>query len=153
MKGTFKDDAELLSVDQVAERLGLHVRTVRRYVRHGRLRAVRIGKQYRIAREALDALTGREPTAPAPAPVAAAASGARQIEVSSIVQADGIDADTASRATTAILAATNGRRDQADPLRIDTIYDPARARLKVILHGSAATTASLLKFINAYLEA
>jgi len=151
MKWTVRDDAELLSVDQVAERLGLHVRTVRRYVRHGRLRAVRIGKQYRIAREALDALTGREPTAPAP--VAAAASGARQIEVSTIVQADGIDADTASRATTAILAATNGRRDQADPLRIDTIYDPARARLKVVLHGSAATTASLLTFINAYLEA
>jgi excisionase family DNA binding protein len=151
MKGTFKDDAELLSVDQVAERLGLHVRTVRRYVRHGRLRAVRIGKQYRIAREALDALTGREPAAPAA--VAAAAPGLRQIEVSTIVQADGIDPDTASRATTALLAATNGRRDQADPLRIDTIYDPARARLKVVLHGSAATTASLLKFINAYLEA
>ena len=151
MKGTVKDDAELLSVDQVAERLGLHVRTVRRYVRHGRLRAVRIGKQYRIAREALDALTGRE--TPEPAPLAAAAPGARQIEVSTIVQVDGIDADTASRATTALLAATNGRRDQADPLRIDTIYDPARARLKVVLHGSAATTASLLKFIHAYLEA
>jgi excisionase family DNA binding protein len=151
MKGIVRDDAELLSVDQVAERLGLHVRTVRRYVRHGRLRAVRIGKQYRIAREALDVLTGRE--TPAPAPVAAAAPGVRQIEVSTIVQADGIDADTASRTTTALLAATNGRRDQADPLRIDTIYDPARARLKVVLHGSAATTASLLKFINAYLEA
>lgn len=151
MKGTVKADADFLSIDQVAERLGLHVRTVRRYVRHGRLRAVRIGKQYRVAREALDVLTGRGPAAPAP--LAAAAPGARQIEVSAIVQADGIDADTASRTTTALLAATNGRRDQADPLRIDTIYDPARARLKVVLHGSAATTASLLKFINAYLEA
>ena len=151
MKGIVKDDADLLSIDQVAERLGLHVRTVRRYVRHGRLRAVRIGKQYRVAREALDALTGRE--TPAPAPLATTAPGARQIEVSTIVQADGIDADTASRATTALLAATNGRRDQADPLRIDTIYDPARFRLKVVLHGSAATTASLLKFLNAYLEA
>jgi len=150
MKGNIKGDTEFLSVDQVAERLGLHVRTVRRYVRHGRLRAVRIGKQYRVAREALDALTGRETPASAPSP---AASGARQIEVSAIVQADGIDADTASRATTALLAATNGRRDQTDPLRIDTIYDPARARLKVVLHGSPATTASLLKFINAYLEA
>src|SRR6185436_9372523 len=131
MKGIVKDDADLLSIDQVAERLGLHVRTVRRYVRHGRLRAVRIGKQYRVAREALDALTGKE--APAPAPVVPV-SGARQIEVSTIVQADGIDADTASRTTTALLAATNGRRDQADPLRIDTIYDPARFRLKVVLH-------------------
>ncbi len=41
---------ELLSVEQVAELLGLHVRTVRNYVRDGRLKAVRIGKQYRITR-------------------------------------------------------------------------------------------------------
>ena len=41
---------ELYSVEQVAERLGLHVKTVRSYVREGRLKAVRIGKQYRIGR-------------------------------------------------------------------------------------------------------
>ena len=55
---------DMYSVEQVAELLGLHVRTVRGYIRDGRLRAVRIGKQYRIARADLDALTGR----PAPAP-------------------------------------------------------------------------------------
>ncbi len=54
---------ELYSVEQVAERLGLHVRTVRNYVRDGRLKAVRIGKQYRIAREDLDALTGQKAAA------------------------------------------------------------------------------------------
>jgi len=151
MKRTAQDDSQFLSVDQVAERLGLHVRTVRRYVRHGRLRAVRIGKQYRIAREALDALTGRADAPPGPA--AAIAPEVRHVEVSTIVHAEGIDADTASRVTTALLAAANGRRDQADPLRVDTIYDPGRARLKVVLHGSLATTASLLKFVHAYLEA
>ena len=57
---------EWYSVEQVAERLGLHVRTVRNYVRDGRLKAVRIGKQYRIARTDLEELTGRAlPTAPA----------------------------------------------------------------------------------------
>ena len=50
---------EWFSVDQVAQRLGLHVRTVRNYVRDGRLKAVRIGKQYRIARSDLEELTGR----------------------------------------------------------------------------------------------
>jgi len=147
MKGTEGHDGGFLSIDQVAGRLGLHVRTVRRYVREGRLGAVRIGKQYRVAPGALDALTGR--TAPAFAP----ASAPRHIEVSSIVQMDGVDAETASRVTTGVLAAVNGRREPADPLRIDTIYDKERGRLKVILHGSAATTASLLKFVNAYLEA
>ena len=141
-------DAGFLSIDQVAGRLGLHVRTVRRYVREGRLRAVRIGKQYRVAQEALDALTG---TASAPAAVSAATT--RHVEVSSIVQVDGVDRHTADRMTTGLLAAVKGRPEEATPLRIDTIYDPERARLKVILNGSATTTASLLKFLNAYLEA
>ena len=138
----------LLSIDQVAERLGLHVRTVRRYVREGRLGAVRIGKQYRVTREALDTLTGRTtPTLPVSVPAA------RHIEVSSIVHVEGVDFETASRATNALLAAVKGRPEGSQPLRIDTIYDPERARLKVILNGSADTTAGLLKFVNAYLEA
>ena len=55
---------DLYSVEQVAAQLGLHVRTVRNYVRDGRLKGVRIGKQYRIAREDLEALTGHRPAAP-----------------------------------------------------------------------------------------
>jgi len=153
MKRTNGHDAGFLSMDQVAEQLGLHVRTVRRYVRHGRLRAVRIGKQYRVAREALDALTGRDATPPAIAAAATGVASARHIEVSSIVQVEGVDRDTADRVTTALLASVKGRPEEPDPLRIDTIYDPERARLKVILNGSAPTTASLLKFVNAYLEA
>jgi len=50
---------DLYSVERVADLLNLHVRTVRNYVREGRLKAVRIGKQYRIAREDLEAMTGR----------------------------------------------------------------------------------------------
>ena len=139
---------DLYSVDQVAERLGLHVRTVRNYVRDGRLKAVRIGKQYRIAREDLEALTGRP----------AAASGAqndtprRHVEVSSIVQVEAIGADAASRVTNALMAAAKGRPEGDEALRIDTIYDQERARLKVILSGGIATTASLLRFITAYLD-
>ena len=140
-------DTNLLSIDQVAGELGLHARTVRRYVREGRLRAVRIGKQYRVAREAVDALTGRSPAVTSAAP-----AGERHVEVSSIVHVDAIDLDTANRIATALLAAAKGRPDTPDPLRIDTVYDPARARLKVFLSGSPATTASLLKFVNAYLE-
>ena len=38
----------LMSVEQVASSLGVHVRTVRRYIHEGRLRATRIGRLYRI---------------------------------------------------------------------------------------------------------
>jgi excisionase family DNA binding protein len=137
---------DLFSVEQVAERLGLHVRTVRNYVRDGRLKAVRIGKQYRIARENLEALTGQA------AASAARAEARRLVEVSSIVQIDAIAVDDANRITNALMAAAKGRPATEDPLRIDTIHDPERARLKVIVTGSIATTATLLRSIGAYLE-
>ena len=139
---------ELYSVEQVAERLGLHVRTVRNYVRNGRLKAVRIGKQYRIAREHLEALTGQ----PADARGTGSAPPRRHVEVSSIVQIEAISFDAASRVTNTLLAAAKSRPEGDDALRVDTIYDQERARLKVILSGSIATTTSLLKFMTAYLD-
>jgi excisionase family DNA binding protein len=139
---------ELYSVEQVAERLGLHVRTVRNYVRNGRLKAVRIGKQYRIAREHLEALTGQ----PADARGTGSEPSRRHVEVSSIVQIEAIGFDAASRVTNTLLAAAKSRPEGDDPLRVDTIYDQERARLKVILSGSVATTTSLLKFMTAYLD-
>src|SRR5271156_4038678 len=108
---------ELYSVEQVAERLGLHVRTVRNYVREGRLKAVRIGKQYRIAREDLETMTGRPASSFDPEPV----RRNRHVEVSSIVQIDAISPDASSRVTNFLVSAANGRRAVEEPLHIETI--------------------------------
>src|ERR1043165_4518982 len=108
---------ELYSVEEVAERLGLHVKTVRAYVREGRLHAVRIGKQYRIARADLEALTGR--------PAAALDAGVRRqrhVEASSIVEIDAISAEDASRLTNTLIGAAKAPRQGGDRLRVETIY-------------------------------
>jgi excisionase family DNA binding protein len=138
----------MYSVEQVADRLGLHVRTVRNYVREGRLKAVRIGKQYRIAAEDLAAMTGRPASSFDPEPV----PRHRHVEVSSIVEIDAISPDLASRVTNLLMGAANGRGQRDEPLRIETIYDEERARLKVILVSAIDTTASILKVIKAVVE-
>jgi len=139
-------DQALYTVEEAAAALKLHVKTVRRYLREGRLKGTRVGKQYRIARADFDAFAGSAAT------VEPAGRRTRHVEVSSVVQVDAIGADAASRVTNGVLAATRGRRDDDAPLRIDTLYDEERARLKVIITGSAATTATLLGLINLYLE-
>ncbi|MFG1759627.1 helix-turn-helix domain-containing protein [Micromonospora echinofusca] len=133
---------EMLSVEQVAERLGLHVRTVRGYIRAGRLRAVRIGKQYRIARADLDALTGR----PAPA------GGGAAVEVSSILQIDGVDRAAADRLATLVLATANTNHQPAHPLRIQTVHDEERNRMKIVILGGASATADVLRLVDAVLD-
>ncbi|HXC56971.1 MAG TPA: helix-turn-helix domain-containing protein [Rhizomicrobium sp.] len=139
---------ELYSVDQVASLLGLHVKTVRHYVRDGKLKAVRIGKQYRIMREDLEALTGRS----AEALEGPAVRRQRHVEVSSVVDIDAVDQDTAFRITTMLTSAVGGRPANDARVRIDTIYDAERARLKVIVSGSIETTRVLLGAVKALAE-
>jgi excisionase family DNA binding protein len=139
---------ELFTADEVADRLGLHVRTVRNYVRDGRLTAVRIGKQYRIARADLEAFTG-SPVEPA---VRDSVTRHRHVEASSIVDADAVDPHTASRVSTLLTGATAHRREGDERLRIETIYDERRAHLKIVVLGSLATSAHIFSLINAVLE-
>lgn len=139
---------DLYSVEQVASLLGLHVKTVRGYVRDGRLKAVRIGKQYRIARADLAELTGGA----IPTPLRESTARHRHAEVSSIVRIDAVSAATASRISTLLTGAANTRTGEGPLLRLDTVYDQERASLKVIVLGDLETSAELLKLVNVVLE-
>jgi excisionase family DNA binding protein len=130
------------SVDQVADLLGLHVKTVRAYVREGRLAATRIGKQYRIRRRDLEEFTGgplsgEEPEAPGEAPRA---------EASTVVQVDGVDRGTADRLTT--LLTVTGSPEQRGRCHVQVIHDPEHSRLKAVIMGDLDTTATLLGYID-----
>lgn len=138
----------MYSVEQVAGLLGLHVKTVRGYLRDGRLKAVRIGKQYRIAAADLEEFTGQS----VPAPARETARRHRHVEVSSIVQIDAISPEAMSRLTTTVMAAVGGRSSGDPPLRIETVYDEERASLKIILLGDLDTVADLFKLIDTLAE-
>ena len=131
---------ELYSVEQVANRLGLHVRTIRNYVRDGRLKAVRIGKQYRIARADLEEFTGTSAAA------LEANDRSRHIEASSIVHIDAIDRAGADRISTHVIGSLN--QSGIGRLRVETVYDEDRAVLKIIVLGDLTPTADLLRLIN-----
>ncbi|WP_338694841.1 helix-turn-helix domain-containing protein [Streptomyces sp. Q6] len=130
------------SLDQVADLLGLHVRTVRGYVRDGRLKAAQVGRRYRVTREDLAAFTGT--------PDAPGASGGPHAEVSVIVQVDGVDPQAAMRLANTVVAtanSTSGGR-AGGPLRVESVYDEHRAVLKIIVLGGLAEAAELLRIVD-----
>jgi excisionase family DNA binding protein len=136
----------LYTPDEVAGLLNLHVKTIRRYVRDGRLKARRIGKEYRIARADFDEFAGE--TRPADAPVART----RHVIASSIVDVDAISPDDSHRITTMIMASLNSRKGEADFPRVDSIYYPEQAKLRITITASPVLTCELLRMINALLE-
>ena len=134
----------LYTADEVAERLSLHVRTIRRYIRDGQLKAKRIGKEYRITQADLDEFSGS-----GHAPTVA---HARQVIVSTIIDVSVISPDESHRVTTMVMAALNARKGEPDFPRVDTIYYEEHARLRITLTASLVLTNELLRMINVLLE-
>ena len=141
---------QLFTVEEVADRLNLHVKTVRRFIREGRLPAKRIGKEYRITRSALDEFGG---TTADPDPGQPPIARARQVLVSSIVDVDAISPEDSQRITTLIMAGLNARRGQPDFPRVDSLYDTERGRLRIMITASPALACDLVRTIAALAEA
>jgi excisionase family DNA binding protein len=139
---------DLLSVFDIASRLKLHVKTVRGYVRDGRLKAVRIGKQYRISRADLEAFTG----VPLPLTDRERAKRQRAVDVSCVVAVDAISPEAAKSIETSLAAFVRREGSSREPLRADTIYDQEIGHLKITLFGGANSAAAGLKLIAALLE-
>lgn len=125
------------TVDQAAQFLGLHAKTVLRMIKDGRLRATRIGKAYRIADRDLRALAGGSMRG----------EGAR---ASCVVEIPDIAVEQSSRITTALQAALMARGQGSPRLQASTIYDQEARQLKLVLIGGAADVAALLQFIDLY---
>ncbi|MGY0022852.1 helix-turn-helix domain-containing protein [Streptomyces sp. cg35] len=137
---------QYFSLDQVAELLGLHVRTVRGYVRDGRLKATQVGRRYRVTRDDLEAFTG--------APATAVPTAVVHAEASVIVQVDGVDPQAAMRLGNTVVATANsaGADRSGGRLRVETVYDEERAVLKIVVLGGLAEAAELLKIVDVVVE-
>ena len=137
----------LYTVEQAAELLDLHVKTIRRYIHDGRLKAKRIGKGYRITRVDLDEFTGGATPARA-----GAVATTRQVLASSIVDVDAISPEESQRITTYVMASLNSRRGEGDFPHVNSIYYPEMGKLRITLTANLTLTASMLQMINALLE-
>ena len=132
----------LFTADEIAARLNLHVKTVRRYIREGRLKAKRIGKEYRVAAPDLDDFAGI-------AGLPGSAATARHLIASTIVDIDGISQEESDRVTTLLMAALNTRRGEPEVPRADCIYFPDRGRLRISITADPVLTSELLRTIDA----
>ena len=138
----------LYTAEQVAELLNLHVKTIRRYVQDGRLKARRIGKEYRITRADLEAFAGDTLADDAAAPV----EQTRHVIVSSVLDASAVRPDDAHRVTTMVMASLNSRRGEGDFPRVDAIYYEEQAKLRITITANPVLTCELLRMVNALLE-
>lgn len=129
----------LVTVEQAAERLKLHPKTVLRYIRDGQLPATRIGKSYRIDRAKLDAFAG---VASGPADRRDAA------RATCIIDIPGVAAEDAERMARFLNAAAMARAGGGAPLHLHTAFDPEAGSMKLVVIGSPSDAARLLEMLD-----
>jgi excisionase family DNA binding protein len=130
---------DLCTVEEAAERLRLHPKTVLRFISDGRLEAKRVGRAYRIRRADLEALAGLPPAAAAPPAEASATI---------IVDAPDIGPSLARRWSRALAPALRTRAPRA---RAELIYDPERSLLKALIVGPPGEALRALDLVRAWL--
>ena len=135
---------ELRTVEDAAQLLQLHPKTILRFIRRGRLPATRVGKAYRIRRADLDALAGLPPR-PGPGPADA--------WTTSIVDVPGVGSALAKKWASSVTAALNAKpRGGGGAMRVDVVHEPERSHLKIILTGSPGDAARLLGLVQVWAE-
>ena len=141
--------ADFHTVDQIAELLGLHPKTVRGFIRDGKLPASKIGKQYRIAARDLDSFTGTTTPIPGPSTAFQSEQQSRKVLVSSVVDVDAIGKDEATRLSNSVMAAMNSKDPVYGQARADVIFYTEDSRAKIILYGSPQFSSRMLELIAA----
>lgn len=127
------------TVDKVAEKLAVHSRTVLRFIRDGKLKATKVGRQWRIKKEDLNAFAG-EP------------SGERRSSASSVIDLPVTGREEANRYQTLVTAALNSRRKEEDEVhhRVDSLYNDEEQMLRFILWGSIGFMKDFYTLIDRY---
>lgn len=125
------------TVEQIADLLQMHPKTVQRYIREGKLRAVKVGKGWRVSGHDLSVFTETAPERPEQP----------QIAIVSCVADVPADRDAAIRITNALTAALNGKPADYGPSTMHTQYIPEEKKLRVTLYGGARFTAAMLDSI------
>ena len=140
-------NSQLLTPDEVADRLNLHVKTVRRYIREGQLPSVQIGKRYRVPSKALNVFAEYDH-----ADATNSTSESAFTDVSTVVTLEGIDKESAMELTKLLTAASQGHEDQSQPLFLKTLFTTEHQRLKVIVNGGLSATTVILDMVQSLVE-
>ena len=135
---------QFYTVDQAAERLKLHPKTVLRLIHEGRLRGTKIGKSYRIVRSDMESFGGAQPGAK---PLSTLA------RVSCAFDLPEVSLSVSERLATMLNAAVAIDVARPDPLHFSTIYNPETRHFKVVIFGAPLDVVSLLTTLHRFTEA
>ena len=144
----------LYSVEKVAELLGIHQKTVLRYIKEGKLKANKVGGRWRIHGNDLTSFVGfKENTLmDIPRQQKPKAEITPDPFVATVVNAENIDREEAIRVSNTLVAIKNSNTGLSTRCRIDTVYFEEELKLQILIWGTLDFTGQILKITEELLK-
>lgn len=151
---------KLYTIDQVAEILGMHHKTIRKFITQGRLRANKVGKQWRISGHDLSNFTENNKvkisskseiendTVEFSTENVDRSNSFGKISVSTVVDVNDIDTHEYMRISNMLLAVMNTKDPKMSNSTINMKHYQKENNLKVMLWGDIEFIKEMLDFIS-----
>lgn len=142
-------ESEYYSVEELTKILKLHPKTIVRFIHEGKIKAQKIGRSWRISREALKTYTHAElafPVVQRDEPHYETL--AQRMKISSVIEITDQNSEEASRLANSITAALNTKDPSWGQCRFDSFYYPEIRVSKFVLYGSAQFMSQIMHMID-----
>lgn len=152
------------TIDQIAELLGMHHKTIRKFITEGKLGASKVGKQWRISGHDISIFMEKnnirmgnkkeDKDLSIEYSTMADGEGAMQqrVNVSAVVDINEIEKDEYIRLSNTLIAIANCKEPGIDNSTIQVRYDEKDKRSRVILWGSTKFIENMLSSISILIE-
>lgn len=152
-------EEKFYTIDQIAEILGMHHKTIRKFITEGKLRANKVGKQWRISGHDLSLFMENNNVN-----IRNNKSESENIEfsntnldsndktskinISTVIDINEIDMDEHRRISNTLLALMNSKDSKMSNSTINIKYYENSKNLKIMLWGDIEFTKEMLDFIS-----
>ena len=157
-------EEKFYTIDQIADILGMHHKTIRKFITEGKLRANKVGKQWRISGHDLslfmeDNNVKIKSNNKLKSEKIEFSNGdidsnnrTSKINVSTVIDINEVDIEEHRRISNTILALMNSKDSKMSNSTINIKYYKSDKNLKVMLWGNIEFTNEMLDFISTIID-
>ncbi|WP_160688447.1 helix-turn-helix domain-containing protein [Clostridium sp. C2-6-12] len=155
---------QFYTIDKIAEILGMHHKTIRKFITEGKLAASKVGKQWRISGHDLSIFMEKNNVNITDKNIAEESNidfvtngevkhtEKRKINVSTVVDINDVDKDEYFRLSNTLIAVMNCKDPKMGQSTINMKYDEKENRLRILLWGNISFIEEMLNSISMLAE-
>lgn len=153
-------EEKFYTIDKIAEMLGMHHKTIRKFITEGKLRANKIGKQWRISSHDLSLFmednsvtikkNNESENSTIEFKIGDEDNNVHKINISTVIDIMDVNDEDYRRISNTLLALMNSKDSKMNNSNLNLKYYENEKNLKILLWGNLEFSKEMLDFISVF---